>query len=252
MRKKTDNGVSADQPTVADPLAESADNGVDAAAFRIRRRKLTDYLKDPENPNAGSDRGRALIRESLTERGVGAALLADADDMLIGGNQTIDQALAAGFVDALEIDLPPDVLPVLRRADLDLDNPDDLRARQLSLDLNRSRDFAQWAMSVIEAGWAESIDMSDYFDAEEIEAILEQARAEDVVDAAFNNQQSGSNNGLTNDRARQIKAVLYAEGIAIFERALRSTGIENRGAALIAICQSYLDAQGEQDQADAG
>jgi hypothetical protein len=41
--------------------------------------------------------------------------------------------------------------------------------------------------------------------------------------------------------AAQIKAVLYAEEVAVFEEALRSTGKMNRAHALIQICRFYLD-----------
>jgi hypothetical protein len=41
--------------------------------------------------------------------------------------------------------------------------------------------------------------------------------------------------------ATQIKPVLYAEEIAVFETALRTTGERNRGKALIQVCQFYLD-----------
>lgn len=43
------------------------------------------------------------------------------------------------------------------------------------------------------------------------------------------------------DKATQIKPVLYAAQIAVFEQALRATGEKNRGAALIEVCQFYLD-----------
>jgi len=42
------------------------------------------------------------------------------------------------------------------------------------------------------------------------------------------------------DRAAQIKPVLYADQVAVFERALRITGEINRGRALIQVCEFYL------------
>jgi hypothetical protein len=43
------------------------------------------------------------------------------------------------------------------------------------------------------------------------------------------------------DKRKQIKPVLYADEIADFERALRSTGRVNRGAALLEVCRYYLE-----------
>lgn len=48
-------------------------------------------------------------------------------------------------------------------------------------------------------------------------------------------------NRLTAERQKQIKPVLYAEDIAVFEDAIQATGLVNRGEALIAICKAYLE-----------
>lgn len=39
----------------------------------------------------------------------------------------------------------------------------------------------------------------------------------------------------------QVKAIVYAKELDVFEQALRLTGEKNRGAALIAVCRSYID-----------
>lgn len=43
------------------------------------------------------------------------------------------------------------------------------------------------------------------------------------------------------DRNQQVKAVLYPPDVEAFERAIRATGDQNRGAAIIAICEFYLE-----------
>jgi hypothetical protein len=47
--------------------------------------------------------------------------------------------------------------------------------------------------------------------------------------------------GYMGDAKAQIKPVLYAKEIAVFEDALRLTGEANRAAALIQICQFYIE-----------
>lgn len=42
------------------------------------------------------------------------------------------------------------------------------------------------------------------------------------------------------DKAKTVKPVLYMAQVKLFERALRQTGIKNRGQALQAICEAYL------------
>ncbi|OFX13214.1 MAG: hypothetical protein A2Z18_11140 [Armatimonadetes bacterium RBG_16_58_9] len=43
------------------------------------------------------------------------------------------------------------------------------------------------------------------------------------------------------DRQNVIKAAIYAPDVAILEQALRLTGETNRGAALMAVCRSYIE-----------
>jgi len=43
------------------------------------------------------------------------------------------------------------------------------------------------------------------------------------------------------DKKKQIKPVLYIEQLEVFERALAKTGNVNRGEAIVAVCQAYLD-----------
>lgn len=83
----------------AQAASDNAANGV-----KVRRRKITDYQPDPNNPNKGSDRGRAIIRESLEKRGAGRSLLASADDVFIAGNQTMQEALETGITDVIEVE----------------------------------------------------------------------------------------------------------------------------------------------------
>lgn len=48
------------------------------------------------------------------------------------------------------------------------------------------------------------------------------------------------------DKKAQIKPVLYADEVAVFEQAIRMTGERNRGKAIIAICRAFLDGQERQ------
>jgi ParB-like chromosome segregation protein Spo0J len=58
---------------------------------------------------------------------------------------------------------------------------------------------------------------------------------------------SGQSRGMTNDPTKQIKAVLYADDVADFERAILATGQRNRAAALLTVCRFYLDNHGESE-----
>jgi len=211
--------------------------------IKVRRRKLAEYQADPNNPNKGSDRGRQMIRESLTQRGAGGALTADAEDKMIGGNQTMQAALDAGIDEVIEVELPPNVLLVGKRTDIRLDDPDDQRARQLSLDLNRASDFRQWDADVLRGQVESGLLIDPWFDGDEYADLIKQAEAAAQVAAAITAdavEADGSvTRGLT-DRAAMLKAVLYARDVGTFERALRATGIDNRADALVEVCRVYL------------
>lgn len=96
---------------------------------------LADLVPDSMNPNAGTERGAAMLDWSLTNLGAGRSILVDRKGNVIAGNKTLDAAA--------EHDFPVRVIPtdgkelvVVQRIDLDLfgDNDDERnRARQLSI-----------------------------------------------------------------------------------------------------------------------
>lgn len=60
------------------------------------------------------------------------------------------------------------------------------------------------------------------------------APAESAADGDAKTGRSGG------DPKHRIRPVLYAPQVAVFERAIRATGLPNRGNALIAVCEGYL------------
>jgi hypothetical protein len=57
--------------------------------------------------------------------------------------------------------------------------------------------------------------------------------------------ESGSTDRNLGDTRKQIKPVLYVDEIAIFEQAILLTGEQNRGKAIIQICQEFINARSE-------
>ena len=67
------------------------------------------------------------------------------------------------------------------------------------------------------------------------------------ADASRLTSPNGAGRGYgSGDKAKQIRAVLYAHEIGPFERAIQLTGLTNRGHALIAICEDYLARHGQE------
>lgn len=75
---------------------------------------------------------------------------------------------------------------------------------------------------------------------EALQELIAQMHAENEITALQDADGGANNERALGDNHAKIKPVLYADQIATFEQAIRSTGLRNRGEALIAICESYL------------
>jgi hypothetical protein len=78
--------------------------------------------------------------------------------------------------------------------------------------------------------------------------MLEEASKTSLQDAADGDSEQPHRDGRTSigkDKLQQIKPVIYTEDVATFERAIRATGLRNRGQAVVEICRFFLEKNGE-------
>lgn len=205
--------------------------------YKVTERKLSDYNLDPDNSNDGTARGAKLIADSLSEFGPGKSIVADKHDVLPAGNQVAKAAAAAGLTKVIEIETDGDVLIVHKRRDFDLADKSDDRARRYAIADNRAQELSlNWNPTQLARGWSKGL-LKGLFREDEYEALMEEAGEVEEVESAL----SSPTPKLTGERSRQIKPVLYAEDIAVFEQALLMTGLKNRGDALLAVCRAYLE-----------
>ncbi len=212
---------------------------------KITRRKVDDYQQDEDNPNAGSRRGQEMIDASYRQHGAGRSWLADKERRLIEGNHSQFGALEAGIEEVWEIEAPPDVQVVVVRPDLDLEDPQ-TGARELSIGANRSAQasitFDVEQLLKAEDGGA---DLNTFWRDDELERLFQEHEVETVVDTQLEtSQEEEPQKRKLGERKKQVKPVLYVEMVETFERALRVTGIQNRGQALIRVCEVYLEGAG--------
>lgn len=71
-------------------------------------------------------------------------------------------------------------------------------------------------------------------------SLLSDSTAATLKDETEREPEPGDSSRSLGDKAAQIKPVLYADEVAIFEQAIRFTGERNRGKALIEICRAYI------------
>lgn len=207
---------------------------------RITVRKPDAYKQDDRNHNQGSRRGARMIRQSYQQYGPVAAWVAAADDVLIGGNQSQKAALTTDAIQEVwELEVPDGVQVVVKKGV----TSDDPKAREIAVALNRTGQVSFTAdVEQLLADQEQGAKLDTFYRADELEAMLEAQQAAAVVEQALDEEvaEPGSKRKL-GDARKQIKAVLYVEQVDVFERALKATGLSNRGAALLTVCQAYLE-----------
>lgn len=133
---------------------------------------MTDLIFDDRNANKGTERGRELLEQSVTELGAGRSILSDKKGKIIAGNKTLAAARKAG----MKVRIVPtrrDELIVVQREDLDLDDGSGDARRLAYLDNRVAEIDLAWDAEVIAEDAAAGMD----FDAlgfldKELQALL--------------------------------------------------------------------------------
>jgi hypothetical protein len=132
---------------------------------------LDDLGADPANANRGTDRGRAVVAESLIECGAGRSILADKDGTVIAGNKTLEAARKLGLPVRV-IESTGEELVVVRRTDLDLHV--DEKARRLAyLDDRAGQLGLDWDTEQMLEDLQRGVDLAGVFDDDEIKRLLD-------------------------------------------------------------------------------
>ncbi|HTA46366.1 MAG TPA: ParB N-terminal domain-containing protein [Bryobacteraceae bacterium] len=118
--------------------------------------------------------------------------------------------------------------------------------RELRIADNRTHDEATFDVSVLLSEIKDLELEATGFDRWQLDEFSSVAAFEDeIVPLGIEGEEEEANGvGARNrnyDRARMVDAILYVEDVAVFENALRATNLANRGKALAAICQAYLE-----------
>lgn len=161
----------------------------------VKRVKITDLTPDPRNANLGTERGLAMLDDSLRSLGAGRSILVDKNGVIIAGNKTHSVAVDIGLEDVLLVPTDGKQLVAVVRTDLDIAN--DPKAVRLALADNRiSEADLAWSPEVLleladtygrelTAGlWSESEWSDSVVSKVAAEAVAEDAPTEsDLVDA---------------------------------------------------------------------
>ena len=66
-------------------------------------KKVSDLTPDTHNANRGTERGMAMLENSLREFGAGRSILIDREGRVIGGNKTLEKAAEIGLEDVVVV-----------------------------------------------------------------------------------------------------------------------------------------------------
>lgn len=104
---------------------------------------LADLTPDERNANKGTQRGLAMLEDSLRRHGAGRSILVDKHGRVIAGNKTLESAASIGLEDVVIVKTDGHKLVAVQRTDIDLDTPEgrrlavaDNRTSEVGLDWN--------------------------------------------------------------------------------------------------------------------
>jgi hypothetical protein len=130
---------------------------------------IDDLTPDIYNANAGSERGLAMLEDSITKLGAGRSILVDRYGRIIAGNKTTEVA-ADRELDVEVIRTDGSKLVVVQRTDLDLDDAEDGRARELAYADNRTSEVSlNWIPEQVIIDLERNVDLSLSFTPIELE-----------------------------------------------------------------------------------
>jgi hypothetical protein len=129
--------------------------------------ELGDLVPDRENRRRHTARNIGMVTDALRQVGVGRSIVIDEHDVILAGNATVEAAMAAGITKVQVIDTDGDTVVAVRRRGL---SPEQKRA--LAIYDNRSAELAEWDIAHLAADVAEGLDLSAFFEQDELADML--------------------------------------------------------------------------------
>jgi len=146
---------------------------------KVRETTLEEFEQDPDNANAGTPEGSAMLDRSFEEAKAGRSLLADADGVLIAGNKSQKAAKKAGITKAVVVETEGDEIVVVQRTDLHSGDPE---REALALYDNRTGQLnLRWDPAAIKKKAREGLDLKKFgWNPEAFKEKFDRTRAEAV------------------------------------------------------------------------
>lgn len=143
----------------------------------ILEKTIADLTPDARNANKGTQRGGALLEDSLRKFGAGRSILIDRNGQVIAGNKTLEGAASIGLDNVLVVQSDGTKLVAVQRTDIDLDTPE---GRGLAVADNRTSEVGlEWDGEELKSLIEEGLDLSSMFFDNELARILGEVETPD-------------------------------------------------------------------------
>lgn len=127
---------------------------------------VAELVQDPQNANRGTDRGRQMVKDSLSNLGSGRSIVLDKHNRIIAGNKTAEQAAALGMNSVRVIETDGSEIIAVKRTDLDL--VEDSKAKRLAIADNRSSELGlDWDPISLGAMEMSGLKLAEFFTLDE-------------------------------------------------------------------------------------
>lgn len=145
---------------------------------RVEVVDVADLIPDERNANMGTERGTAMLEDSLRKYKAGRSILLDKRGRIIAGNKTHAKFGEIGGGRVVVVHTDGTSLVAVQRDDLDLDEPE---ARALAIADNRVGEVnLEWNSEALEELATGGFDFNGLFSGAELERILATSIAGDV------------------------------------------------------------------------
>lgn len=192
-----------------------------AITWTNEKRKLSDLIPWERNPRQIQDAQAERLVDSVETFGQVETLAIGPNQELYNGHQRLG-VLAEKYGPDYEVDVRVASRPLTEK-----------EREKLTVYLHKGA-AGEWNFESL-FDWNFDDLVSWGFD--DIADIAEAAQLTEMGEAG----EGASNQRLTNDKRKQVKPVIYADEVADFERAVKATGMRQRGEAVMAICRFYLE-----------
>lgn len=202
---------------------------------------IDDLHQDPRNARKHNERNLDMIVTSLTEVGAARSIVIDEDNIILAGNGTVTAAEKVGIRNVRIVEAKPDEIIAVKRSDLTSEEK-----RKMALYDNRAAEFAEWDTEALQELADGGLDLSSFFNNEEIEELGRQAHHTDITDEPIERDHDAftqTANSYLNGTIRQI--VLYfnpeqfEDVCSRLEVVMEREGVTNHTEAFLKLLEYY-------------